>query len=71
MEQYDNTNRGAIFKNDRKEKENQPDLTGKLNVEGKDFYVSAWKKESKSGMPFYSISVSLPREEKAQTAEDD
>ena len=39
--EYDNTNSGALFRNDRKEKETQPDLRGKINVDGKDFYISA------------------------------
>lgn len=55
--EYDNTNSGAIFKNDRKEKETHPDLGGVLNVEGKDYYVNAWKKTSKAGAPFYSLSI--------------
>ena len=50
-QQYDNTNRGAIFKNDRKEKPTHPDLGGTINVEGKDFYINAWKKESKGASP--------------------
>ncbi len=58
-QEYDNTNRGAIFKNDRKEKETHPDLGGTINVEGKDFYINAWKKESKKGIPFYSLSVKV------------
>jgi len=58
-QEYDNTNRGALFKNDRKEKETHPDLGGTINVEGKDFYINAWKKESKKGIPFYSLSVKV------------
>ena len=58
-QEYDNTNRGAIFKNDRKEKETHPDLGGTINVEGKDFYINAWKKDSKKGIPFYSLSVKV------------
>jgi len=57
MEKYDNTNNGAIFKNDRKKNETHPDLGGAINVEGKDYYINAWKKESKKGVPFYSLSV--------------
>ena len=57
MQEYDNTNKGAIFKNDRKQTETHPDLGGTINVEGKDFYINAWKKESKKGVPFYSLSV--------------
>ena len=32
MSQYDNTNSGTFFVNDRKEKPNHPDYSGKINV---------------------------------------
>lgn len=56
MTEYDNTNRGALFKNDRKESDKHPDYTGKLNVGGVDYWISAWIKEGKSGK-FMSLSV--------------
>ena len=55
---YDNKNKGVLFKNDKKENEKQPDFTGKINIEGKDFRLAAWKKESKNGKTFLSINVS-------------
>jgi uncharacterized protein (DUF736 family) len=42
MERQDNT--GNIFPNDRKERDEQPDYTGKLKVEGKEYYISGWKR---------------------------
>jgi hypothetical protein len=42
MAEYDNTNRGAIWKNDRKTKETQPDYTGSINIEGVDYYLNGW-----------------------------
>ena len=39
MAEYDNTNSGAFFVNDRKQKETHPDYNGKINVEGKDYYT--------------------------------
>lgn len=57
MSQYDNTNRGALFKNKRKESDNHPDVTGTLNVEGVEYWVSAWTKTGKSGERFQSLSV--------------
>ena len=36
MSDYDNTNSGALFKNDGKQGK-QPDYRGPLNVGGKDF----------------------------------
>lgn len=53
---YDNTNRGALFKNDRKTKDTQPGYTGSLNVDGVEYFLDAWVKEGKSGK-FFSVSV--------------
>lgn len=55
-QQYDNTNRGVLFKNDRKERDNQPDYTGSLNVDGVEHFLDAWIKDGKNGK-FMSISV--------------
>ena len=58
---YDNTNSGVLFKNDRKETENHPDYTGKINVNGDDFYLSAWintaQKGEKEGKKYLSIKA--------------
>ena len=54
---YDNTDRGAIFRNDKKESEKHPDMTGSINVGGTEYYVSAWTKVSKKGAKFLSLSV--------------
>ena len=35
-QQYDNTNRGALFRNNRKEQDNHPDHTGSINIDGKE-----------------------------------
>lgn len=58
---YDNKNKGALFKNDRKEKDNQPDYTGKVNVNGEEFKLAAWIKEGKKGK-YMSLSISTPQE---------
>jgi hypothetical protein len=56
---YDNTNRFTLFKNKKKQEgDNKPDLTGKVNVNGKEFWLSAWrKKAASSGEQFYSGSI--------------
>ena len=55
--EYDNTNRGSLFKNDRKDDAKFPDYQGSLNVNGVDFYIGAWLKISKEGTKFMSLSV--------------
>ena len=62
--QYDNTKKGALFINDKKDKNNpddkKPDMTGKIDVEGASFYLSGWKKVSKNtNKPFLSLSIKL------------
>ena len=42
---YDNTNRGSVWKNKRKEKDTHPDFTGSLNVDGVEFWVNAWRRK--------------------------
>lgn len=55
--EYDNTDRGTLFKNDKATKENSPQYTGKINVGGKEFRLAAWVKEGKNGK-FFSLKVS-------------
>ncbi len=59
MNQYDNNNRGGLFKNDRKEKETHPDFRGNIEVDGKEYYIKGWKKVSSKDVPFISLAVDL------------
>jgi hypothetical protein len=41
--EYDNKNRGSLFGNERKrEGKKDPDLQGKLNIDGVEHWLSAW-----------------------------
>jgi len=59
---YDNTNRGTLGKNKRREKDTHPEYSGKLNVEGREYWLSGWVRE-KDGEKFFSLSVK-PKEPK-------
>lgn len=63
---FDNTNRGSIFKNDRKEQDSHPDMKGTINVEGVEYWISGWKKTSKDGKNFISLSVRQKEERKSE-----
>ena len=60
MADYDHTNKGVAFFNDKKEKDNQPDYRGKGNFNGVDFELALWARESKDGKEYFSISFSKP-----------
>jgi hypothetical protein len=63
MTEYDNTNRGALFQSE-KTTDRHPDLKGKLNVDGTDYYVSAWSEVSKKdGKKYLSLSVDKKKDQ--------
>ena len=68
MTDFDNTNRGALFKNKDKDAShpNWSDYQGSINVNGVEYYIDAWLKTAKdSGMKFMSLGV-RPKEEYAR-----
>jgi hypothetical protein len=59
MADYDDKNRGSIWKNEKKTTDKHPDFTGSLNVDGKDYWVSAWRRKEGASdrAPALSFSV--------------
>lgn len=66
MPEYDNTNRGVLFKNDRKESDKHPDYRGSINVDGVEFWLAAWIKPGQKGK-FMSLSIK-PKEARRPAA---
>jgi uncharacterized protein (DUF736 family) len=66
--EYDSTNRGSLFKNEKKTEDRHPDLSGSININGKDYWISGWSKVSKGGQKFISLSV---REKQEMTRQID
>ena len=62
MAEFDNNNRGNLFKNDKKLEDRHPDMNGSINIEGTEYWISGWKKTSKAGSGFISLSV-RPKQE--------
>lgn len=68
MTEYDNTNRGSIWKNDKKREGKQDaDFTGSLNVNGVEFWVNAWKRKEGAADKAPALSFSIrPKEDQGQ-----
>jgi uncharacterized protein (DUF736 family) len=65
--EYDNRDRGALFKNNDKTEESQPDYRGNINVDGTEYWLSAWLKTSKAGMKYMSLSIKPKNADTAQS----
>lgn len=66
---FDNELRGALFTNNRKQYEDQPDYTGQSQIAGVEYWVSGWKRKSKAGQTFMSLAFT-PKEEQAPQEAD-
>lgn len=58
MSEYDNTNSGVLFTNDKKETSKHPDLRGSINVDGVEYWMSGWFSYKKSNGEKY-IQIKL------------
>lgn len=72
MADYDNSNSGALFENEKK-KPSHPDLRGSCTIKTPDgevleLWVSAWQKTSKKGDDYFSLAFQL-KDEQAEREE--
>lgn len=50
MSDYDNSNSGVLFKNDRKQGDNDPDYTGSwTDADNVEYFLSAWINDGRNG----------------------
>jgi hypothetical protein len=56
-QEYDNTNTGVLFVEEPKKSDNHPDFKGSIDVGGKEFWVSGWKKMSKGGKKMIKLAI--------------
>jgi hypothetical protein len=71
MTEYDNTNRGSIWKNDkRRDDSNDPDFTGSLNVGGVEYWVSAWRRKEGANPKSPALSFAV-KPKTAQQKQDE
>ena len=58
--EYDNTNKGVLFINDKATDAKHPTRKGSLNVGGVEYWISAWDKNTSKGE---TISLSIQRKD--------
>ena len=70
-EEYDDSNRFVLFKQDKGGNEKRPDYTGSINVEGKEWRLAAWISESRNGLKYLRGNVDETIESKLDNAPDE
>jgi hypothetical protein len=53
FEQRDNS--GALFGNEDKTTDTQPNARGRCKIDGRDYFVAAWTKTSQTGVRYQSL----------------
>lgn len=65
---YDNTNKGSLGKNRNKTSDKHPDYKGKININGTEYWLSGWVKET-NGDKWVSLSVQEKDQQAAKPAQ--
>lgn len=56
-------NSGSLFRNDKKTMDTHADYTGSGVINGEEFWINAWLKETRDGRKFFSFSFN-PKQSK-------
>jgi hypothetical protein len=69
--EFDNNMRGVLFRNDDKQPgdDKERDYQGQIEINGVEFWLSAWIKTSKAGRKFMSLSAK-PKNPPAEQGDD-
>lgn len=62
---YDNNNRGALWKNERRNSEKHPNLRGTAEINGVEYWVSAWTSKEGGKKPLVTLSFQVKEEKPA------
>jgi uncharacterized protein (DUF736 family) len=56
----------VLFRNEKKTKDNQPDMRGEFTLAGIEFEYALWKQTSKKGNEFYSGPITKKEEQETR-----
>lgn len=62
MAEYNNELKGVLFAQ-QPESERHPNFTGKVQINGKEWRLAAWKRQSSKGTNYLSLQVSEQQEQ--------
>lgn len=60
-------NSGSLFRNQKKETDKHPNLTGSIRINGVDYWLSGWSKPTKDGKDKWISLAAKPKEARAET----
>jgi hypothetical protein len=60
---FDESNRGAIWKNEKKETDKHPDFTGSINVDGHDYWLNGWRRPADASAKAPSMKFTVRRKD--------
>ncbi len=65
--EYDKTNTGALFVNDKGGNDKRPDRKGSINIDGVEYWLSGWIKETSKGEKMLSLKVEIKEGQQRNT----
>lgn len=68
---YDNTNRGAMWPNGDKLTERHPDFKGSLDVGGRQYWVSGWRRKENANPAAPAITFTIEAKQQDREMRDE
>lgn len=63
---FDNSNKGALWRNKDKRTDQHPDFTGIINVDGQDYYLSGWSRPPGANPKAPTLTLRIARKHDKQ-----
>lgn len=65
-QQYDNTNSGVLFVNKDRDTDSKPNAKGSIDIEGKEYWLSAWTNTDKNGNKYQKLKATAKEQVQQQ-----
>jgi hypothetical protein len=61
---------GSLFDNNRKSSQTHADMNGECLIDGKVYYMNAWRNKTKSGSEYLSVKFKLKEDRSVKSQKD-